>query len=60
MESLAERAGALIFGGISYLDLSPEDQKTVDAYHQKIFEEFGIILPNTRAALERIAANLED
>ncbi len=58
LESLAERAGALIFGDKSYIELSPEDQKTVDAYQKKVFEEFGVIMPNTYEALERMATNL--
>lgn len=54
LESLAERAGALIFGDKSYTDLSPKDQKTVDTYQQRVFKESGVIMPNTREALERI------
>src|ERR1700734_2755754 len=51
--NLANRARSLIFGEKKYVDLTPEEQKIVDFYQQKKLEEDGVILPNTRAALEQ-------
>lgn len=52
-EKLEEKARSLISGEKNYVDLSPSEKKIVDFYQQEKFNEGGIILPNTRAAIEQ-------
>lgn len=52
-EALADQARALIFGEKKYAQMNRKERALVDRYQQVKLREDGVILPNTRMALEQ-------